>query len=100
MISLYTLVAIAFTFFLALAASWAVLVPFFSAEEVSARSLETGDTQMAGLLARKETIFGNIVELEHDYLVNKIDKEVYQSNKELLTKEAAECLAEIDKATA
>lgn len=98
MMSLFTLVFIAVTFLFALAASWALVVPFFSSEGVDSIFSEE-DSISTELVERKERIMEALEDLEQDIAGGKISELDYERNKAELTAEAAKCLAEIDKAT-
>ena len=88
-----SIMIVATTILLALITSWALLLPFFSEANDNAGD---GKQQMfADLLARKESLFKVLEELEHDYLSGKILEEDYLSSKEELSSKLAKCLEEL-----
>ena len=91
------MIAIAFTFLLALIASWALVLPFFQKEEEVALDQSDQRAKESELLQRKEMALQRLEELEQDYLAEKLSDSDYQQSKLELTDEAARCLVELDQ---
>ena len=83
--TLVSLIALALSFFMAMFASWTLLLPFFDSEEAVVQP----DNQSVDLKLKKESLLDALEDLEQDHTSGKVSNEDYQSSKAELTAEAA-----------
>ncbi len=83
--TLVSLIALALSFFMAMVASWTLLLPFFDGDNAEAKA----DNQTVDLKLKKESLLDALEDLEQDHTSGKVSSEDYQSSKAELTAEAA-----------
>jgi len=90
--NLFSLIALALSFFLAMLASWALLLPFFEGEEVAS----AGGERRNDLLLKKETVLDALEDLNEDHQSGKISDTQFAESKRELTAQAAEILRDLE----
>ena len=91
--TIVSLIFLAVSFLLALAMSWALLVPFF--EGVGERE---NANERDELLMQKETLLDALEDLEQDYRSSKLSNEDYGDSKNELLAQTGEVLAKLQTA--
>ncbi len=90
--SLLSVIALAVSFLFALAASWALLLPFFeSADTVTEVADRRGE-----LLLKRETVLDALEDLEDDHRLGKVSDAEYQESRVELTAQAAQILENLE----
>ena len=97
--NLLSLIALAMSFLLAMIASWALLLPFFEAEE-SSSAVPSADETRADLLLKKESVLDALEDLQSDHRNEKITDAQFAESKSELTAQAAEILRQLEPAVA
>ncbi len=92
--TLGTLIAVALSFFLALLASWALLIPFFEGGEERAASPEGSRVD---LTLKRDITLDALEDLEQDFRARKLSESDYREAKNELVAEAGEIFAKLDE---
>lgn len=93
-----SLIALALSFALALLCSWAILVPFFGAEQepVDATDGRRREDERRELLAREESVLDALEDVEQDFHSGKLSEQDYSEAKSELTEEAGTVFTRLD----
>lgn len=89
--SILAIIFLAVSFLLALAVSWAILLPFFETETTVGHASPIGE-----LLMKKEALLDALEDLEQDYHAAKLGETDYEDAKRELTSQAGEVFSKID----
>ena len=90
--SVFSIVCLAVTLLFSLAASWALVLPFFQPES---EQINSSQDPVAELMSRKEQLLESIEELEFEFSTSKIAESDYRQARKELTQQAAECVQKL-----
>lgn len=93
--SIFSIIAMALSFAIALLCSWALLIPFFSSNEHPER--ETSEDMRRELLAKEESILQALEDVEQDYSLGKLTETDYNASRAELTEDAGSVLTQLDE---
>ena len=91
--TIFSVIALAVSFVLALFCSWAILLPFFSVEE--SPLTDTADRRQE-LRAKEDNVLRALEDVEQDFRVGKLAEADYHDEKVELTAQAGAVLTELD----
>lgn len=92
-----SMIIAAVTFFLALLATWALLLPYLAVSEVTSETESAEREQRESLEIRKETAFTELEELEEDHVTRRITEREYEKSRAELAVEAGEYQRSIEE---
>jgi len=85
------IIFLAISFLLALAVSWAILIPFFESASPAPASDSASE-----LLIKKDVLLDALEDLEQDFHAAKLEERDYEDAKKELTSEAGAVLSQIE----
>ena len=94
--ALGSLIAVALSFFLALLASWSLLLPFFESPSTSSGQGANGGEKNS-LILKRDLMLDALEDLEQDFRARKISESDYRDAERELVAEAGEIFAKLDE---